>query len=971
MQLVYENNCKPYRDYDIEARQEFEMIATYCEFYKTEEEKILNVFNYPKAQQHAELIARVPHLLALYMNDTEKLQACRKIYENLFRFFMSKTLVDVFNEQPIMLAKRETVELNDWFGVIRPLLNLSITLKPENLNMDLNVSGRICVLVSNCIMLTVKAIHLQLQRDMKTKVESFFIFARLNAIENEKTKVLLTRSLKLTTKPTIIFQCPDDALPDELIYVVEALKAEERLIFVVKEKGDDRFEQENFHVFRIHHNWKDFPLETQNELWTFNVNFQGKPLTLKELMKIPSKAVESIPFCDLLGHRLKISEALEFNEIDFFIERNFLCQSEVYDFESLSEHAKAHQIVLISDDPGAGKTTTFKIFAMKLKEKVPDYWVAYVDLKQFVDVFEQNKNSDYCNVKALADFFAGKIFELGIFEFELFRQLFADNRFIVFMDGIDEICPDFKDFIVKLMKSLKNLTSNQLWISTRPHLINDLSRELDQIHFHLKPFKSLEQLNFYYKFYENRNVPETDLDRYVLGIEKLMSFLNQNRLFWSTITNEIISNPLFMRIAAEIYDDDVMQQTKNGKCLTLCNLYLMYERFIEKKFSLWMHKGRLSITDQIEIHRSSKSVMRCHLRLALEKTFNDNQVKTLVEESNLTTEQITRVGLVSHDGSELQFIHQTFAEFFVADFLFRKVLCTDNSLERQQRPSKEKRIIMRLFIRVLTSDEFQMIRAFLGNAIELVKHNKDQKRFARLARLFCRESKQSERHKILMVAVNDGCVNLTTLVLEFSIATECVLLKLVDREKRELERVLLNSLKVHRTDVETVKSLWEAATKVYSQKNVKTLLLKVNSSGESLLHITAHCDSAQLIDFLLTEVKKVVDHEERFKDFLLLNDGSGKSSMEIAIEFNKNPLSLETIWKFYEETFTEVEQVEILRKIIDNSLGIFHSAITNNEQLFQEFWQILCLKLNESELKKMFNDDLSETIFYPASSERL
>lgn len=278
---------------------------------------------------------------------------------------------------------------------------------------------------------------------------------------------------------------------------------------------------------------------------------------------------------------------------------------------------------------------------------------------------------------------------------------------------------------------------------------------------------------------------------------------------------------------------------------------------------------------------------------------------------------------------------------------------------------------MRLFIRVLTSDEFQMIRAFLGNAIELVKHNKDQKRFARLARLFCRESKQSERHKILMVAVNDGCVNLTTLVLEFSIATECVLLKLVDREKRELERVLLNSLKVHRTDVETVKSLWEAATKVYSQKNVKTLLLKVNSSGESLLHITAHCDSAQLIDFLLTEVKKVVDHEERFKDFLLLNDGSGKSSMEIAIEFNKNPLSLETIWKFYEETFTEVEQVEILRKIIDNSLGIFHSAITNNEQLFQEFWQILCLKLNESELKKMFNDDLSETIFYPASSERL
>lgn len=954
IQLVYENSCKPYRDHDRKLQREFESIMTYCEFYKEEEDKILNVFSYPQDHQQAEMIVRVPHLLAFYMNDYDKLQTCQRKYENLFSFFKNQTLIDIRNEQPLMIAKRETVELNDWLGVIRPLLNLSITLKPEHLKMDLNTIGRICIIVSNCVKLTVKAIHLQLQRDLKARVESFFIFAKLDAvIEDEKAKTVLAKALVFGTKPTIIFECSSETMLEDLITIVDALKTDERVVFVVRDEGDNRYQQESFHLFSIQHAWEDFPSESQDELWTFNVNFQGKTLTLRELMKIPSKAVDAIPFCQLLGRCLNISEPLEFHEIDFFIERKFLSQNEEFCFESISEHARIHRVVLISDDPGAGKTTAFKSIATKLKDKFPDFWVAYVDLKQFIDIFEQHKLECFCKADALASFLAEKILKLERFELELFRQLFADNRVIILMDGIDEICPNYKYYIVKLLISLKTMSRNQLWISTRPHLANELSQELDCDLFHLKPFKSIEQRNFYYQFYEHRKVPRADLDRYVKGIEKLMSFLNQNRLFWSTITNEIISNPLFMRIAAEIYDDDVMQQSKNGKCLTLCNLYLMYERFIEKKFSLWMHKGRLSITDQIEIHRSSKSVMRCHLRLALERTFNDSKVKSLVEESHLTIEQITRVGLMSHDGLELQFFHRTFAEFFVADFLFRKVFCSDSYPEQSQRPSKERRIIMRLFVRVLTSEQFQMIRAFLGNAIELVKHNKEPRNFARLARLFCRESRRSEREQILMVAVNDGCINLTTLVLEISIATECILLKLMNREKRYLENVLVNSLKIHGNNVETVKSLWGAATKVYSQTDVKTLLLKVSQFGENLVHITAKSDSPQLIEFLLTEVKNAASEDE-FKDFLLLRDDTGKTSMEIAIEFNKNPLSLLSIWKFFEEIFTETEQTEFLRKLITFQSNILHLASANSEKMLQEFWKIVCSKISENELKKNF-----------------
>lgn len=329
MQLVYENYCKPYRGYDLEAFRVFDNIAMVCEFQKTFELKILSVFNYPRPQQHAELIVRVPHLSALYMNDQEKLENLRKAFSELFNYFTFKALVDVVNEEPLMLAKRETVELNDWLGVLQPLIEKNLNLKPENLNIDLKVDAGISLVISNCVMLTVKAIYLQLQRDMETKVENVFVFARPKAFESEKLKAVMVKAMNLPTKPIFVFQCDDDVLMEELTPVIEALKTNERIIFVVKDEGDGRFEHAgNFKLVKVIHAWEDFPAESQAELWKYKVNFQGREMALGNVMTIPSKAVESIPYCDLLGHRLKISEALDFKEIDFFIERKFVKQSQ-------------------------------------------------------------------------------------------------------------------------------------------------------------------------------------------------------------------------------------------------------------------------------------------------------------------------------------------------------------------------------------------------------------------------------------------------------------------------------------------------------------------------------------------------------------------------------------------------------------------------------------------------------------------
>lgn len=949
MQLVYENNCRPYSEYDQERTLEFQTVSLLSEFHKTEEPKIFYVFNYPEDQHHAELIVRVPHLLAMYKCDEISRDHCTDVFKELFEFFRTKTLVDLENELPLMLAKRETFELNAWLGVIQPLLDSSITLKAELLNVDVDASKEILLVLTNCVKLTVKAIHQQLERDLKSRVQNFYLFARPSTIESENLRTSVGKTLNLPTKPTIVFECDDDAPLDQLLTVVNALKATERVIFVTKNLSDNRFDEAKFRIVNVKHIWEDFIPSAQNELWKYKVNFQGEQLDLCEVMKFPSGAIANIPFCDLLGHRLKISYPLRFSDIDFYVERKFVTQSgQELNFDLL----RSNQIVLVADDPGAGKTTTFKMLSEQLKKKFPLSWVGYVDLKQFIDSYEEAKDRNSLSVVDISTFFAEEFFNLGKFDSEIFKQLFTDDRVILLLDGIDEICPNYKAFIQLLLKTIKNSTNNQLWISTRPHLAKELSFELAEEVFHLKPFSPREQRNFYVDFYGHKGVPSDSIDRYVDGIEKLMNFLSKNRLFWSTITNDIVSNPLFMRIAAEIYNDDIMQSSKNGKCLTLCNLFLMYERFIEKKFSVWIHKGRLSLTDQLVIHRGSESITRCHLRIALEKIFNESKVSALIEDTNLTKEQIVRVGLTTHNGLELQFVHRTFAEFFVADFIFKEIFCREHFPSRKSRSRREKRTIMRLFVRVLSSPEFQMIRAFLGNAFELVKHKQDPKRFAKLAFLFKRSSIRLERDQMLSVAVEDGCVNLTSLILKFSVANKCALITMMNKKERNLENVLVNAIKLHRANVETIKNLWEVSKPVYDAKIIKKVLLSASVDGESLFCVLAASSEPKLLQFYLEETK-LICHEDEFRDFL-----ADKSAFEMTLKCNKNENFVRIVWSFYNEVFDVQSLRELLQQIISPAFTSFRIIMENEVKVFREFWKILQENFYEAELKKLLLDDL-------------
>ncbi|CAH1734885.1 unnamed protein product [Chironomus riparius] len=98
MFLVYRNNCLPYFNGDHKMAKTFHGYLKYCHENRKKEPIMGYVFDIPKENQetrHAELIVRVPHLLALYHENTDKLDQIREYFLPLFSFFEFKVVEDM------------------------------------------------------------------------------------------------------------------------------------------------------------------------------------------------------------------------------------------------------------------------------------------------------------------------------------------------------------------------------------------------------------------------------------------------------------------------------------------------------------------------------------------------------------------------------------------------------------------------------------------------------------------------------------------------------------------------------------------------------------------------------------------------------------------------------------------------------------------------------------------------------------
>jgi hypothetical protein len=80
---------------------------------------------------------------------------------------------------------------------------------------------------------------------------------------------------------------------------------------------------------------------------------------------------------------------------------------------------------------------------------------------------------------------------------ELFKKSFKRDeisKVVVMVDGFDEISPSYKETVIDMLQVMKRTSLEQLWVTTQPHLTEELEDNLQQLSYTLQPFSKIEQV---------------------------------------------------------------------------------------------------------------------------------------------------------------------------------------------------------------------------------------------------------------------------------------------------------------------------------------------------------------------------------------------------------------------------------------------------------------------------------------------
>jgi len=350
--------------------------------------------------------------------------------------------------------------------------------------------------------------------------------------------------------------------------------------------------------------------------------------------------------------KLNISEAYE----PLFLELLHEEKNKIYSIEKLLNSEK--NSVVIIDSAGMGKSTFSKYLVTK----------ALFKTDRFPILFELRKcNSDL----PLIDNLAKELdFPGAIFPRELFYALIKLGKFILILDGFDEVSIDFQEDLSNQIYdlSLKG-RDNKLVLTSRPQeSIPDL---IDNLSFKFNPF-SLKQAKSLLTRYDH--ISKLDVgSRLISQIEKAPAKFLDTPLLVSLLYRTFGTNNSIADRMCTFYDEiyhalykghDLIN--KNGYCREKkSNLDFEEFRRLLRAFCYYM-----SVTRKTSFKSWSEAIKYIDKASELASIKPESSSKFL-------DDLLVAVPLMQKDGCEYKFLHKTILEFFSAEHIIYK----NNSFE--------------------------------------------------------------------------------------------------------------------------------------------------------------------------------------------------------------------------------------------------------------------------------------------------
>lgn len=681
MHLTYSNDYgKPYDKMDIDREQEYQRVIENSKVFKDFEEIIYLVFNYEKSEWEKELIVRVPHILAHYKHDSKKVENIQWTFKPLFHFYHS-VLQDVETKFMEMESENKVKELNEKFGLLESWKNSKSKLskcrfiKNKELYYLTQDENKVKFIVSNFSKLTMQAIYQHVCDDQKLTPLS--IFVHQNRLNDQKTVEKIKEVLNSVFNSWLIIDCSElKFVEGSVLHDLFNDSTNQRIVYV--------YESNQVKKLNVKHVWNHLTQETQTFLLSENIKFQGESLKLEEILPLGSIALEDIPLKKLFSGKLEVGLKIEANDEKSTIKRRFHAIRDSgfslknITIEQIIDNAESSKVLLLSNEPGMGKTTEFKLMAKRIKKAHPEFWVIFIDLKQHVKAYEKDGKliSLFETKNEVANHFQKKIMKIRDFEAKVFSQLLGSERVVFLMDGFDEISPSYKEFNLKLTKALMTLTKNQVWISTRPHLAQELKNELklDLVN-KLMPFSEDDECKFIEMLFKAKKIR---------NIQKI----NKANEVFRTLEDQhgSISNPLILRMIVEV----VVESEFNIFDDKELNLHLIYQFFFKKSISILYDKGEQAIeelqqgiVDSNDVKKHLKKIALKTLLIGIFSQHCEDLIASPYFENlhPINNEQLARTGLVTLGPSnEMEFIHRTFAEYLFAEFTIEE-LCDSKGFD--------------------------------------------------------------------------------------------------------------------------------------------------------------------------------------------------------------------------------------------------------------------------------------------------
>ncbi|KAL7013558.1 hypothetical protein ACKWTF_015464 [Chironomus riparius] len=750
MEQVYYSQVMPY--YDIKKKLD-EIARTVDRLLSIDSHDPDDGFNgilssmykcYDKSKFHEELIARAVQILTEFGDNNDKLCDLQGKYQILFDFWNKLIIADL---KEYKLRNQDVIKLNMMTKLLQKISSQKFKIRPQKIFEEF-ADNKLVIIKTNNPTILLKDIIDQSKEKYRSLIDTYCLFIDAKQLVDENFLNAFDDVCLKTNKLHVFIDC-SKGVPVDL----ENKFQNKNFNYVVVTSNEIQFAEssilQNSTKININYDWDDLPQISQELLLQCKINFQGNlESSLKDLLSIKTEpnaktddltniideqTLNSLVNKQSISVNTELEDEINENHLEMiYIQRLFINRDKQAENQKLSEtelisEVKNKKFVLISDQAGNGKTLALKKIAKTIRKQYPTKWVTYVDLKQLINEFKAQE----CEPE-FSTFIVDNILKPKTkIELEIFKKCYNDGNVLIFFDGFDEIAPDCAEFVTKLAQNFKQNGGNQLWIATRDYLEVDLKKQLNlDCAYGLEMMNEMESV---YLIAKTWTLMDLKCKNELKSIENLMTSLmyqNYRRKAYQVTRKVLTSNgnsvglPLWLNMIADI-SMDVM----DVKDLKRSNVYAKLFQYIYQRQS--KQKGIIREKAYINSQFYECSFYQFHQYLAIKITFPELVEKLFpaYDGTEWPHQEVIAGGVVNIINGKLAFTHNTFCEFFLAEFITKEL--------KRKRLGK---IGLEIFVKVLTSSAYRGTQIIINDAVVLdpVLIADHGKKFLEFSNEFCK-----------------------------------------------------------------------------------------------------------------------------------------------------------------------------------------------------------------------------------------